>query len=145
MRLLKTFLNDIGSKYVPENVIKINNKRFTLAPDLPVDIPEQTYVGFYLGQNKSRFEPSSLLLHKLSKEDETHKVFVDRSTAWLFVVGKDVFHENVIVQTQGVILGGYCLVMLKDQCLGYGRYETSHNRKVVKNIFDIGDFLRREE
>lgn len=144
MRLLKSFLKDIGSKYVPENIININNKRFISVPELPFSVPEQIYVGFYLGQNKNRFEPSSLLLQKLSKEEETHKVYVDRSTAWLFVVGKDVFHENIIDFTRGVSLGGYCLVMFKDQCVGYGRYETSHNRKVVKNIFDIGDFLRRE-
>jgi len=144
MRLLKRFLRDIGSKYKPVDVVNINNKRFssTLVP--PIDIPELVYTGTYLGQNKQRFEPSSILLQMLSDEPSTHKVYVDRDTAWLFVVGKDVFDENIVDRTAGVRLGGYCLVMFGEECIGYGRYETSRDLRVVKNLYDVGDFLRRE-
>jgi ribosome biogenesis protein Nip4 len=127
------------------DVVNINNKRFTATPELPITIPEQVYTGFYLGQNKQRFIPSSMLLQKLAEEPETHKVYVNRDTAWLFVVGKDIFDENIIRRTDGVHLGGYCLVMFGDHCIGYGRYESSRDIKVVKNLFDIGDFLRREQ
>jgi len=144
MKLMKTFLRDLASQYYPGDIIKINNKRFTSAPKLPIDIPKQVYVGIYLGQNKRHFEPSSILLQILAKEPNTNKVYVDRTTAWLFVVGKDIFDENIIDRTDGVILGGYCLVMFGEECIGYGRYETSHERQVVKNIYDIGNFLRRE-
>lgn len=144
MRLLKRFLRDIGSKYKPVDVVNINNKRFssTLVP--PIDIPELVYIGTYLGQNRQRFEPSSILLQMLSDEPSTHKVYVDRDTAWLFVVGKDVFDENIVDRTAGVRLGGYCLVMFGEECIGYGRYETSRDLRVVKNLYDVGDFLRRE-
>jgi ribosome biogenesis protein Nip4 len=144
MRLLKRFLRDIGSSYVPDNIVNINNKRFSSSLKPPVEIPEQVYTGAYLGQDRRRFEPSSILLQKLAEEPETHKVYVDRDTAWLFVVGKDIFDENIIRRTDGVILGGYCLVIYDDHCIGYGRYETSVDRRVVKNLFDLGDFLRRE-
>lgn len=144
MRLLKRFLRDIGSKYKPVDVVNINNKRFssTLVP--PIDITELVYTGTYLGQNRQRFEPSSILLQMLSDEPSTHKVYVDRDTAWLFVVGKDVFDENIVDRTAGVRLGGYCLVMFGEECIGYGRYETSRDLRVVKNLYDVGDFLRRE-
>lgn len=144
MRLLKRFLRDIGSKYKPVDVVNINNKRFSSTLDTPIDIPELVYTGTYLGQNKQRFEPSSILLQMLSDEPSTHKVYVDRDTAWLFVVGKDVFDENIVDRTAGVRLGGYCLVMFGEECIGYGRYETSRDLRVVKNLYDVGDFLRRE-
>ena len=145
MRLLRRFLRDIGSSYEPADVVNINNKRFTAVHGLPITVPEQVYTGFYLGQNKQRFIPSSILLQTLAEEPQTHKVYVDRDTAWLFVVGKDIFDENIIRRTDGVHLGGYCLVMFGDHCIGYGRYESSREIKVVKNLFDIGDFLRREQ
>ncbi len=144
MRLLRRFLRDIGSSYEPADVVNINNKRFTSTPELPIEVPEQVYTGFYLGQNKQRFIPSSLLLQRLAEEPETHKAYVDRDTAWLFVVGKDIFDENIIKRTDGVRLGGYCLVMFGDHCIGYGRYESSRDIRVVKNLYDVGDFLRRE-
>jgi len=144
MRLLKRFLRDIGSKYKPVDVVNINNKRFSSTLDTPIDIPELVYTGTYLGQNKQRFEPSSILLQMLSDEPSTHKVYVDRDTAWLFVVGKDIFDENIVDRTAGVRLGGYCLVMFGEECIGYGRYETSRDLRVVKNLYDVGDFLRRE-
>ncbi|MCB2171825.1 hypothetical protein KQH65_03700 [archaeon] len=144
MRLLKRFLRDIGSKYKPVDVVNINNKRFSSTLSPPIDIPELFYTGTYLGQNKQRFEPSSILLQMLSDEPSTHKVYVDRDTAWLFVVGKDVFDENIVDRTAGVRLGGYCLVMFGEECIGYGRYETSRDLRVVKNLYDVGDFLRRE-
>jgi len=144
MRLLKRFLRDIGSKYKPVDVVNINNKRFSSTLDPPIDIPELVYTGTYLGQNKQRFEPSSILLQTLSDEPSTHKVYVDRDTAWLFVVGKDIFDENIMDRTAGVRLGGYCLVMFGEECIGYGRYETSRDLRVVKNLYDVGDFLRRE-
>ena len=79
MRLMKRFLRDIGSKYKPENVVNINNKRFSSTLEPPAEIPEQVYTGTYLGQNKQRFEPSSILLQRLAGEESTHKVYVDRT------------------------------------------------------------------
>lgn len=145
MRLLQRFLNDIGSSYSPSHILNINNKRFTSVIPPPIILSEQVYTGIYLGQNKRRFQPSSILLQKLAEDPDTHKVYVNRQTAWLFVVDKDIFDENIIKRTEGVHLGGYCLVMYNEHCIGYGRYETSHELKVVKNIYDVGDFLRREQ
>ena len=60
------------------------------------------------------------------------------------MVGKDIFEENVQRFQGDVKLGSYCLVMFGEGCIGYGRFETSGDRRVIKNMFDVGDFLRRE-
>ena len=53
MRLMKRFLRDIGSRYKPENVVNINNKRFSSTLEPPAEIPEQVYTGTYLGGRTS--------------------------------------------------------------------------------------------
>ena len=144
MRLLTRFLTQIGSEYHPDEIWKSNNLRFT-NPIEPVFPKEKiVYNGYYIGQNKKWFQPSSLLLQKLGAEEGTRKAYIGREAAWLFVVGRDVFEDNVQAFTENVELGNYCLVMFGTDCIGYGRYETSGKLKVIKNIFDLGDFLRRE-
>jgi ribosome biogenesis protein Nip4 len=144
MRLLKRFLSQIESHYQPEEIWKSNNLRFTDSIEIVFPRDNVVYNGYYLGQNKKWFQPSSLLLQKLGAEEGTRKAYIGRDAAWLFVVGKDVFEENVQAFTDNVKLGNYCLVMFRTECIGYGRYETSGNRKVIMNVFDLGDFLRRE-
>lgn len=144
MRLLTRFLNQINSTYRPDEIFRSNNLRFTDSIEAIYPKDKVVYNGFYLGQNKKWFYPSSLLLQKLAKEEGTRKAYVDRDAAWLFVVGRDIFENNVQAFTENVKLGNYCLVMYGEDCLGYGRYETSGRLKVIKNIFDLGDFLRRE-
>ena len=82
--------------------------------------------------------------YRLAKEEATKKAYVDRNAAWLFVVGRDIFEENIQRFKGDVKPGRYCLVMFGDGCIGYGRFETSGDRRVIKNMFDVGDFLRRE-
>ena len=78
-------------------------------------------------------------------EDGTRKVHLGREAAWLFVCGRDIFEEN-IERVEGVLeLGSHYLVMFDGRCVGYGRYETSAGIHVVRNLFDLGDFLRRED
>jgi ribosome biogenesis protein Nip4 len=144
MRLLTRFLTQIGSEYRPDEVFRSNSLRFTDPIEAKFPKDKIVYNGFYLGQNKKWFEPSSLMLQKLAAEEGTRKAWIGREAAWLFVVGRDVFEENVQAFTENVSLGNYCLVMFGGDCIGYGRYETSGNLKVIKNIFDLGDFLRRE-
>jgi len=144
MRLLRKFLSQVGSKYRPEELLNINNKRFTEPVEVKLLRERMVYNGLYLGQDKRWFVPSSLLLQKLAKEEASKKAYVDRDAAWLFVVGKDIFEENVQRFEGDVKPGRYCLVMFGDDCIGYGRFETSGDRRVIKNMFDVGDFLRRE-
>jgi ribosome biogenesis protein Nip4 len=69
---------------------------------------------------------------------------VNRETGWLFVCGRDVFEESTLKKEGEFEEGVLSLVMLEGSCLGYGRVESFQGKRILKNVFDIGDFLRRE-
>ena len=149
MRLLRKFLSWVGSTYEPneEQVLKLNNKRFLLQPDLTELILQKdklVYAGKLLGRDRKFFQPSTIILSELGKEEAASKVYLGRDTAWLFICGKDVFEENIQGVDGELQLGSYYLVMFEDECLGYGQFIESGDIKVIKNLFDIGDFLRRK-
>jgi ribosome biogenesis protein Nip4 len=76
-------------------------------------------------------------------------VVVDEKTEWLFICGRDIFKQGVIRLQGSRRKGDYTLVLNRHrECLGFGKilFDLSGEREgvVIKNIFDIGDFLRRE-
>jgi ribosome biogenesis protein Nip4 len=125
----------------------IDSKRFTLSQEMRrhgFSRENLVYAGTYLGRNRRRFEPGSPLLQMLAAEEETKKVHLDRDAAWLFVCGRDIFEESLRRVEGALELGVYYLVMFEGRCIGYGRFETSAGIHVIRNLFDVGDFLRRE-
>ena len=147
MRLLRRFLNQVGSKLEAE-ALMIDSKRFTLSQEMErhgFSRENLVYAGTYLGRNRRRFEPGSPLLQMLASEEKTRKVHLDREAAWLFVCGRDIFEENIRRVEGNLELGGHYLVMFEGRCIGYGRFETSAGIHVIRNLFDLGDFLRRED
>jgi ribosome biogenesis protein Nip4 len=145
MRLLR----DLGSAYIPgeSEVLRINDKYFTLGPPLRSGLKVReglVYAGRYLGRDRRVFQPSSLLLGALAAEPGTRKVRVGREAAWLFVCGRDLFEGSVDEAEPELVLGAHYLVVYEGRCIGYGRYETAGDRHVIRNLFDLGDFLRRE-
>ncbi len=109
------------------------------------------YAGTYLGKVKNRkFFPSFNLLMTLAK-GETNKVFVDKKTAWLFICGRDIFRRGIYAVRGSRKKGDHTLVLNEfGECLGFGRIANTLDEEVkktgvaVKNILDVGDFLRRE-
>ena len=150
MRLLKRFLEGVGSSITvdEEKLLRINNKRFTLGDDLNALIQRRdklVYAGRFLGKDRKIFQPSAILLQMLAAEEgPLNRVHVDRETGWLFVCGRDIFEESIMSVDGEFKEGGLFLVMLEGGCLGYGRVERFKDRRILKNIFDVGDFLRRE-
>lgn len=147
MRLMRRFLRDVGSKRLAEADLNLNNMRFTVPESLSPFIEDRgqlVYAGRYLGKNMRYFQPSSILLQELAGEQGTRKAYVSREAGWLFVCGKDIFEENITGVDGELKPGAYYLVMMGGDCLGYGRFETSAGRRVIRNAYDIGDFLRRE-
>ena len=148
MRLLRRLLRELHSNYKPDEskIIRINNKYFLLEQGQGLHSRKNlVYAGLYLGQDRRTFEPSAILLQILSKGKDARKVNVDRETAWLFVCGRDVFQENILQIEQDLNLGSSYLVMYNGMCLGYGRYETIQGNRMIRNNFNIGDFLHREK
>ncbi|TET62483.1 hypothetical protein E3J49_08140 [Candidatus Bathyarchaeota archaeon] len=108
------------------------------------------YAGIYLGKTKNgRFFPSFNLLRMIAK-NKASKTIVDKKTEWLFICGRDIFKQGITKVTGSKRKGDYTLILNQHgECLGFGKilYSLDKEQKgvVIKNILDIGDFLRREK
>ena len=109
------------------------------------------YAGAYLGKAKDeRFFPSFNLLAMIA-ECGANSVVVDKKAAWLFICGRDVFAKGITAVHGSSLKGDFTLVLNGfGECLGFGRIarnldsEAMKNEVAVRNVSDIGDFLRRE-
>jgi len=108
------------------------------------------YAGTYLGKTKNgKFFPSFNLLSMIA-EKKANKIIVDKKTAWLFVCGRDIFKQGIMHVIGSKRKGDYTLILNQySECLGFGRilHDLDEERSgvVVRNISDVGDFLRREK
>jgi ribosome biogenesis protein Nip4 len=148
MKELRDFLAAVGASYEPEGErVSLNNRRFAVAPEVAAQIHDKSrliYVGKLLGRTKGDFIPSSGLLRELGRMQGLNKVWVDERIGWLFACGRDIFAENIIKLEGELAEGTYFLVIMGSDCLGYGRIEVQGDKTILKNVFDLGDFLRRE-
>jgi len=137
-------INDFIKQFTDEkfNWIKEKNQFYLVQPkllELKNKIPlEPESMGICLGKQKSkRFDPSIELIKLLAKVSDK-KVYINEKAAWLFICGRDVFSKSIVKST---VKKGLCLVMnAKEECIGYGEFSS----KGVKNILDIGEYLRME-
>jgi ribosome biogenesis protein Nip4 len=107
--------------------------------------------GVYLGKAKEgRFFPSFTLLGMLAKM-EANRIILDKKSAWLFICGRDVLRKSILrVQGPGRKDTNTLVFNEFGECLGFGRIaeklsgSAESNEIAVRNVLDIGDFLRRE-
>jgi len=134
-------------------MIKRQGRYFLLNPELSKLVSEDFfYAGAYLGkERRGAFFPSFNLLAMMAERKEANKIIVDDKTEWLFIVGRDVFKRGILQVIGSRKKNAHTLVMNKHgECLGFGRMlhnieEGKDKPKVaVKNVSDVGDFLRRE-
>jgi ribosome biogenesis protein Nip4 len=134
-------------------MVKKKNRYYLLSERLMKQTQQDFfYAGVYLGKLRGRiFFPSFLLLTMMA-EGKGNKIVVDKKTAWLFICGRDIFKQGILELKGTKRKGHYTLVLNEhNECLGFGKIarniliETDANEVVVKNILDIGDFLRREK
>jgi len=81
-------------------------------------------------------------------EGNANKVIVDEKTEWLFICGRDVFKQGIVKVIGSKQKGSYALILNQHgECLGFGKILQNLEREgvAIKNISDIGDFLRREK
>ena len=117
----------------------------------PLVRPDFFYAGVYLGKAKEgKFFPSFNLLGMLAKIG-ANRIILDRKAAWLFICGRDILGKS-IVRVQGPGKKNTNTLVLNEfgECLGFGRIvenlsgEEGNNQIAVRNVSDVGDFLRRE-
>ena len=151
MRPLEAFASRFGGKIVfnPEFIVEKSQRYYLLNPRLKRMHGNFYYAGLYLGRVKNRiFFPSFNLLNMLV-DAAANKVVVDGKAAWLFICGRDVFGTGV-VKVMGSKRSGDATLVLNEfgECLGFGKITGdlggSDEKAVIKNILDVGDFLRRE-
>ncbi len=148
------FAFQLGSKIAlnPDFVVERAGRYFLLNETLvKVARKDFYYAGAYLGKVKNgKFFPSFNLLAMLAK-GEANKIVVEKKAAWLFICGRDIFRKGILAVRGSRKKGDHVLVLNEfGECLGFGKImgsldETSGKTEVaVRNISDIGDFLRRE-
>jgi ribosome biogenesis protein Nip4 len=154
MKAIKDFAAQFGANIALDEslIVKKENRFFLLNKKLKKQIQQDFfYAGVYLGKVRgSRFFPSFPLL-TLMASGRANKTVVDKKTAWLFICGRDIFKKGVLQLKGTERKGEYTLILNEhNECLGFGKIllninkEKNANRVVVKNVLDIGDFLRRE-
>ncbi len=155
MKTLALFLSQFGAKVAinPELIVERYQRYYLVSGKLKklVLARRDFYsVGLYLGKIKNGiFFPSFNLLNMLVNV-AANKVVLDKKAAWLFVCGRDVFKTGVLRVSGSRRKGSFTLV-LNDfgECLGFGKIVSSLGDKdatvVIRNILDVGDFLRREK
>jgi len=109
------------------------------------------YAGTYLGKVKNgKFFPSFNLLAIIAKQ-RANKIILDERTEWLFICGRDIFKKGIAQIVGSKRKGDYTLILNRHgECLGFGRIvgnldEVRDEDVALKNISDVGDFLRREK
>jgi ribosome biogenesis protein Nip4 len=154
MKAVMDFAFQCGAKFSlnPKLILKKSGRYFLVNKNLRRYIQKDFYyAGTYLGKVKNgKFFPSFNLLAILAKGD-ANKIVVDKKTAWLFICGRDIFRKGILAVRGSRNKGDHTLVLNEfGECLGFGKIVCSLGGVVkktevaVKNISDVGDFLRRE-
>jgi ribosome biogenesis protein Nip4 len=152
MKPCEIFASRFGGKigFNPEFIVEKSQRYYLLSPRLKGMLQgDFYYAGLYLGKVKNGvFFPSFNLLNLLV-DVAANKVVVDRKAAWLFICGRDVFRTGILKVMGSKRKGDATLVMNEfGECLGFGKiissFGGSEGEVVIKNVLDVGDFLRRE-
>jgi ribosome biogenesis protein Nip4 len=133
-------------------IVEKTGRFYLINPALkPLVLQDFFYAGVFLGKAKEgKFFPSFNLLGMLAKK-EANRIIVDKKAAWLFICGRDVLRKSIVrVQGPGKKDTNTLVFNEFGECLGFGRIveklsgAVGDNEVAVRNVLDIGDFLRRE-
>jgi ribosome biogenesis protein Nip4 len=153
MKSIMKFALQVGAKLSlnTDFIVEKGGRYFLLnAALLKIVRKDFYYAGTYMGKVKNgKFFPSFNLLTMLAK-GEANKIIVNKKAAWLFVCGRDVFRQGILAVRGSRKKGDHALVLNEfGECLGFGKIigsldEGAKTEVTVKNVSDVGDFLRRE-
>ncbi|MFH1400779.1 MAG: hypothetical protein ABIH41_04625 [Nanoarchaeota archaeon] len=105
-------------------------------------IPAQaTSAGLALGRSGTRFTPTPALLTLLATKTN-QKAIVNDKGAWLFICGRDILEASI---THCADHGDVIILTTRGEAIGWGTVQTKNGKRLIKNRFDIGDYLRRED
>lgn len=147
---LARFDSDLGLD--KKLVIKKKNRYYLLNETLKkLAASDFFHAGTYLGKTKDRTLFPSFPLLALMAKQKANKTTVDAKTEWLFICGRDIFKQGITEIRGSKKKGAYTLILnQRGECLGFGTIlknpdeKQGKNRPIIKNVTDVGDFLRRE-
>jgi ribosome biogenesis protein Nip4 len=154
LKEIKDFVAKFNASLVLDEsrVVRNRNRYYFLSKKLAQKVPKGFfYIGSYLGAVKGTgFFPSFLLLSMLV-ETNANRLVVDEKSAWLFICGRDIFKKGIL-KDANLKKGNYVLILNeRNECLGFGKIAynlrgyADADKVAVKNVLDLGDFLRREK
>ena len=155
MRPYEVFASRFGNQisFNKELIVEKNQRFYLFNPRLKKDVQyDFYYAGLYLGKigKNGGFFPSFNLLNMLV-DAVANKIVIDQKASWLFICGRDVMRKSIIrVQGPGKKDTNTLVFNECGECLGFGRIveklrDSANNNVIsVRNVLDIGDFLRRE-
>ena len=155
MKAITDFVGRFGTAFRLDDkfIVEKASRFFLLNESLKGLVSDDFFcAGTYLGKVRGNvFFPSFSLLAMIAERVEANKIVVDDKAEWLFICGRDIFFRG-IKKVIGTKKRGELTLVLNSygECLGFGKItlsldEDKGKQKVaVKNISDIGDFLRRE-
>lgn len=152
MKPIVAFASQFGAKVAlnPEFITERAQQYYLLNPRVRKLMRNDFfYAGLYLGRVKNgMFFPSFNLLNMLV-DVAANKVVLDRKAAWLFICGRDIFQKGITKAYGAQQKGDHTLIINEfGECLGFGqiteKLNNPENKVVIRNILDVGDFLRRE-
>ena len=144
-RMLQEFVRQFTDQQIYHE-LEIVSKSFYEVPKELKEITEKANqeffcAGEFLGKiDRQKFTPSVELLKRLRKVTKNVATVNDQA-AWLFVCGRDILDKGI--DDSGVEEGVVIVLDRKDNILGYGILSYQHG-VAIKNLWDLGDFLRRE-
>lgn len=134
-----------------ELIVNKQNRYFLLNEGLKKSVSTDFfYAGTYLGKTVGGKLVPGFALLRLLAEKKASSIIVDKKTEWLFICGRDVFKQGIVNIAGAGQKGEHVLVLNNHgECLGFGRIVCDLSKTerglAVRNILDIGDFLRREK
>jgi ribosome biogenesis protein Nip4 len=154
MKPIEAFASKFGSKIAlnPELLVEKNQRYYMLNTRVhKVAQGDFFYAGLYLGKVKDRvFFPSFNFLNLLLPL-AANRVVLGGKAAWLFICGRDVFRKGVTRFMGSQRKGDFTLVLNEfGECLGFAMIvldvgEVGVDKVLLRNVLDVGDFLRREQ
>jgi ribosome biogenesis protein Nip4 len=150
MNKLLSFVKEFTNANIPElnKVKKIGRKYFYMQPEMEETIKkiglEPYSAGLFLGELiDGRFRPEFPLMDFLVKHNPK-RVICNRKGETLFLYANNLIEESMLERNAEE---GMVLVLNQDkEVLGYGELKTDkYNKKIVHNILNRSNFLKREE
>ena len=123
----------LSNKKIQKYIVHSDTKKTISSIDRTAE-----HAGIPLGEeNKKGFKPSLWALD-MAFETKKHKTMqLDKKSAWLFLCGRDIFASSLDEKPEK---GFIFPVNEKEENLGIGYFDG----KMILNLLDKGDFLRRE-